>query len=145
MIARWIERLLVLIKFHQSCSAKGSLPSAGNTASPPPAKEPKKNANSTLGRVGLLILGFQVPDPRSRIQVRVSGYQPYMEVKSNGSTKKHAPTTLLPLFPATNADIPPKEIKAFYPLQETQDPCLSKSPRLHPSTSCKKRKFPVKE
>ncbi|KAH0878460.1 LOW QUALITY PROTEIN: hypothetical protein HID58_065854 [Brassica napus] len=66
-------------------------------------------------------------------------------VKSNGSTKKHAPTTLLPLFPATNADIPPKEIKAFYPLQETQDPCLSKSPRLHPSTSCKKRKFPVKD
>ncbi|KAF3582527.1 hypothetical protein DY000_02030680 [Brassica cretica] len=71
-----------------------------------------------------------------------------MEVKSNGSTKKQAPTTLLPLFPATNPDIPLKEIKAFYPLQtpgETQDPCLSKSPRLHPSTSCKKRKFPVKE
>ncbi|KAH0880093.1 hypothetical protein HID58_067487, partial [Brassica napus] len=40
------------------------------------------------------------------------------------------PTTLLPLFPATNPDIPLKEIKAFYPLQtpgETQDPCLSKS------------------
>ncbi|KAF3577035.1 hypothetical protein DY000_02030675 [Brassica cretica] len=71
-----------------------------------------------------------------------------MEVKSNGSTKKQAPTTLLPLFPATNPDIPLKEIKAFYPLQtpgETQDPCLPKSPRLHPSTSCKKRKFPLKE
>ncbi|KAH0854011.1 hypothetical protein HID58_092701 [Brassica napus] len=51
-------------------------------------------------------------------------------------------------FPATNPDIALKEIKAFYPLQtpgETQDPCLSKSPRLHPSTSCKKRKFPVKD
>ncbi|KAH0883890.1 LOW QUALITY PROTEIN: hypothetical protein HID58_059986 [Brassica napus] len=56
--------------------------------------------------------------------------------------------TLLPLFPATNPDIPLKEIKAFYPLRtpgETQDPCLSKSPRLHPSRSCKKRKFPVME
>ncbi|KAF3576667.1 hypothetical protein DY000_02031651 [Brassica cretica] len=91
---------------------------------------------------------FQVPDPRSRIpgpgsRSRVSGYPPYMDVKSNGSTKKQAPTTLLPLFPATNPDIHLKEIKAFYPLQtpgETQDPCLSKSPRLHPSTSCKKRK-----
>ncbi|KAH0874814.1 hypothetical protein HID58_072176 [Brassica napus] len=96
---------------------------------------------------------FQVPDPRSRIpspgyRSRVSGYPPYMEVKSNGSTKKKAPTTLLPLFPATNPDIPLKEIKAFYPLQtprETQDMCLSKFTRLHPSTSCKKRKFPVKE
>ncbi|KAH0917433.1 LOW QUALITY PROTEIN: hypothetical protein HID58_025093, partial [Brassica napus] len=69
-------------------------------------------------------------------------------VKSNGSTKNQAPTTLLPLFPATNPDIPLKEIKVIYPLQtpgETQDPCLSKSPRLHPSTSCKKLKFPVKE
>ncbi|KAH0936548.1 hypothetical protein HID58_013665 [Brassica napus] len=39
-----------------------------------------------------------------------------------------SPTTLLPLFPATNPDIPLKEIKVFYPLQtpgETQDPCLS--------------------
>ncbi|KAH0936361.1 hypothetical protein HID58_013478, partial [Brassica napus] len=36
-------------------------------------------------------------------------------VKSNGSTKKQAPTTLLPLFPATNPDIPLKELKAFFP------------------------------
>ncbi|KAG2247470.1 hypothetical protein Bca52824_087098 [Brassica carinata] len=91
--------------------------------------------------------------PRSRSEPvgsrsRVSSYPPYMEVKSNGSTKKQAPTTLLPLFPATNPDIPLKEIKAFYPLQtpgETQDLCLSKCPRLNPSTSCKKRKFPVKD
>ncbi|KAH0873504.1 hypothetical protein HID58_070866 [Brassica napus] len=64
------------------------------------------------------------------------------------SKDMRTPTTLLPLFSATNPDIPLKEIKAFYPLQtpgETQDPCLSKSPRLHPSTSCKKQKFPVKE
>ncbi|KAG2330014.1 hypothetical protein Bca52824_001194 [Brassica carinata] len=50
---------------------------------------------------------FQVPDPRSR----VFDYQPYIEVKSNGSTRKQAPTTLLLLFPATNPDIPLKEAK----------------------------------
>ncbi|KAF2552972.1 hypothetical protein F2Q68_00034431 [Brassica cretica] len=101
----------------------------------------------------LFIFGFRVPTSWSRIpgpgsRSRVSGYPPYHEVKSNGSTKKQAPITLLPLLPAANPDIPLKEIKAFYPLQtpgETQDPRLSKSPRLHPSTSCKKRKFPVKE
>ena len=115
------------------------------------AKESKRSWRTHVpATIHLWVLGssFQVPDPRSRIQVRGSGYPPYMEVKSNSSTKKQAPTALLPLFPATNHDISLKEIKAFYPLQtpgETQDPCLSKSPRLHPSTSCKKREFPVKE
>ena len=61
----------------------------------------------------LFIYVFRVPASRSR----VSGYPPYMEVKSNGSTKKQASTTLVPLFPTTNPDIPLKEIKAFYPLQ----------------------------
>ncbi|WZY72279.1 hypothetical protein YC2023_004519 [Brassica napus] len=170
------ERLLVLINFHCSCSAKGSLPKRREhcfSASCKGAEEKHelyiktcwpydswvqleqrrvKEAEEHTFHL-LFIYGFRVPDSRSRIpgpgsRFRVSGCPPYMEVKSNGSTKKQAPTTLLPLFPATNPDISLKEIKAFYPLQtpgETQDPCLSKSPRLHPSRSCKKREFAVKE
>ncbi|KAH0910818.1 hypothetical protein HID58_034139 [Brassica napus] len=171
-----IKRLLVLVNFHWSCSAKTSLPKRrehGFSASCKGAEEKRELYIKTFSpsdswvqleqmRVKeagehtfqlLFISGLRVPDPRSRIlgpgsRSRVSDYPPYMEVKSNGSTKKKAPTTLLPLFPATNPDIPLKEIKAFYPLQtpgETQDPCLSKSPRRHPSTSCKKWKFPMKE
>ncbi|KAH0859654.1 hypothetical protein HID58_087915 [Brassica napus] len=89
-----------------------------------------------------------VPDPRSRIQVPGLRLPNLHGGEIQWLHKKQDPTTLLPLFPVTNPDIPLKEIKAFYPLQtpgETQDPCLSKSPRLHPSTSCKKREFPVKE
>ena len=166
----------ILINFHWSCSAKGSLPKRREhcfSASSKGAEEKRELCIKTcwpsdswvqleqrrVKEAGehkfhlLFISGFRVPDPRSQIpglgyRSRASGYPPYMEMKSNGSTKKQALTTLLPLFSATNPDIPLKEIKAFYPLQtpgETQDPCLSKSPRLNPSTSCKKWKFPVKQ
>ncbi|KAF2604162.1 hypothetical protein F2Q70_00025783 [Brassica cretica] len=94
----------------------------------------------------LFTSGFQLPGPRSQV---LEYHMEFLETFGCiWSSKEQAPTTLLALFQATNPDIPLKEIKAFYPLQtpgETQDLCLSKSPRLHPSTSCKKRKFPVME
>ncbi|WZY86807.1 hypothetical protein YC2023_033191 [Brassica napus] len=155
----WVDRTpFILINFHWSCSAKGSLPKRREhclSASCKGAEEKhelyirtcwpsdswvqleqrrvKEAGEHTFqllftsgfrvpATIHLWVLGsrFQVPDPMSQIpgprsRSRDSGYPPYMEVKSNGSTKKQAPTTLLPLFPATNPDIPLKELKAFFP------------------------------
>ncbi|KAF3505672.1 hypothetical protein F2Q69_00005706 [Brassica cretica] len=132
---------------------KEPCPSAGNTAALLPAKEPEKMLSlqqgvlvlipsTHLGQRGVKEAGehmfpllfiqkkkpniwvpgpsFQVPDRRFQI----FGCSPYKEVKPNDSTKKQAPTTLLPLFLAMYPDILLKEAKAT---------CFSRFPRLHVS------------
>ncbi|KAH0898502.1 LOW QUALITY PROTEIN: hypothetical protein HID58_048070 [Brassica napus] len=74
---------------------------------------------------------------------------PHMR-KMQGSQAEHnifRPGLQLGRIPKTGGVIRRAPGNTAGPLQtpgETQDMCLSKSPRLHPSTSCKKRKFPVK-
>ena len=73
---------------------------------------------------------FQVSD----LMFRVLGCSPYKEAKSNNSTKKRAPTTLLPIFLAMYPDILLKEAKAtclsnfqgYGPLQISKGVCLYK-------------------